>query len=516
VKNPFTIVKNLIPNLKKYWNKPGEGRYLSIKEVACFGAGGMGVYMICSVMGTLITAFKIPEVYGIDVIHGQIIFMIATTAGLFAQPIFGKLLHKTKTKWGKYKPYILFMTPIIGAVLIAATWLPDPNNSQEIHRAIQAYVTCVPALILFNVYNNLFNMMPAVITPNQQERADIWSPVGLIVNFVPSVFNVVNGLVRGAILKANPNGEFWAYRIFGVAAVAFSLVLILLMLKVKERVYETEKKVEKIKISEGIRLVLKNKPLIILTIALTLGCLRGVVESSAEILGRLRYAETFADAATIYGTLTLVTGFAATPNMILLPLFMRKFNNRTIMLAWQIFNTAAYIVLAIIGTANLAIGTQSVIVLTALRFCAGFNAMGSLIPLMLSEIYDYQQWISGKRLEGFIQTFAYAAVGFVSQIATFIPIIIQRQIGYNPSDYFNMEKTSVDPAVLSRATEYFDIALWISIISGILMIAVLLFYNLDKKKYAQIIADLKERKVNVIDGETVEAASGEGAEVLAG
>jgi Na+/melibiose symporter-like transporter len=511
------MVKGLVSSLKKYWNKPGEGRYLSIKEVACFGAGGMGVYMICSVMGTLITAFQIPKVYGIDVWHGQIIFMIATTAGLFAQPIFGKLLHKTKTKWGKYKPYILFMTPIIGAILIGATWLPDPNNSQEIHRAIQAYVTCVPALILFNVYNNLFNMMPAVITPNQQERADIWSPVGLIVNLVPSIFNLINGWVRSAIKASyGDDAEFWAFRLFGVVSVIFSIVLVLLILRVKERVYETEEKVEKIKISEGLKLVAQNKPLIILTIALTVGCLRGVAEGSADILGQITYAATFKEGMEIFSTLTLITGFAATPNMILLPLFTRKFNNRTIMLAWQIFNTAAYIVLAIIGTANLQIGIQSIVVLTGLRFCAGFNAMGSLIPLMLSEIYDYQQWKTGKRLEGFIQTFAYAVVGFVSQLAMFIPVYVQKAIGYDPSKYFNNERVDVPQEILNRATEYFDIALWISIISGILMIAVLLFYNLDKKKYAQIIADLKERKVNIVDGEKVEGASGEGAEALAG
>jgi Na+/melibiose symporter-like transporter len=507
VKNPIKAVKGLGANLKKYWSKPGEGRYLSIKEIACFGAGGMGVYMLSTLMGTIITAFKIPEVYGIDVWHGQIIFIIATTAGLFAQPIFGKLLHKTRTKWGKYKPYIIFMTPVIGAILIAVSWLPDPNNSQEIHRVIQAYLSCVPALILFNVYNNLFNMMPAVITPNQQERTDIWSPVGLIVNFVPSIFNLVNGWVRSAIMtNFGSEYEFWAYRLFGVVLVSFGVVLVLLMLKVKERVYETEKKVEKIKILEGLKLVAKNKPLIILTIALTLGCLRGVVESSAEMLGRLKYAETFADGMAIFSTLTLVTGFAATPNMILLPLFTRKFNNRTIMLAWQILNTAAYIVLAIIGTANLQIGTQSIIVLTALRFCAAFNAVGSLIPLMLSEIYDYQQWKTGKRLEGFIQTFAYAAVGFVSQLATFIPVFIQSKIGYNPSDYFATERANVPQEVLNRATEYFDVALLISIASGVLMIGALLFYNLDKKKYAQIIKDLKERKVNVVDGEKVETA----------
>ncbi|MDR2090354.1 MAG: MFS transporter [Clostridiales bacterium] len=491
----------MFSSLKKYWSKPGEGRYLSIKEIACFGGGGMGIYLVSAVMGTFISAFKIPEIYSIGVEHGQIIFFIASTAGLFAQPLFGKLLHKTKTKWGKYKPYLMFMAPVVGVFVLAATWLPDPNNSQEGLRALQAYLTCVPALILYNVWINLFNMMPAVITPNQQERSDIWSPIGLIINLAPSLFNPLSMWFRSSILGSDPSKEFLVIRFMGAVSVAFSIVLVMLMLKVKERVYETEKKVEKIKISEGLKLVLQNKPLMILTLALTLGCLRSVADMSSETIGRLRYAETFKDGLEIFGTLTLVTGFAATPNMIILPLLARKFNNRTIMLGWQIFSTLSYVALAAVGSANLQVGLQSTIVLTAAKFCAGFNAIGSLIPLMLSEIYDYQQWKTGKRLEGFIQTFAYAVVGFVSQIAMFIPVAIQKHIGYNPKDYFNVERESVAPEVLARATEYFDIALLISAVSGILMILALLFYNLDKKKYAQIMAELKARKLNTVDGE---------------
>ncbi|MDR2047304.1 MAG: MFS transporter [Clostridiales bacterium] len=508
--NPINKVKDALNGVKKYWSRPGEGRYLSIKEIASFGAGGVGVYCLVSMMGLVIGVAKVPELYGIDPIHGTIIFLIASVAGLAAQSVFGKVLHTTKTKWGKYKPYLLFMAPLIGLLIIASAYVPQFESAAG--RAVYVYLTWIPTLILFNVWNNLFNMMPAVITPNQQERTDMWAPIGLIVNFAPSIFNVVFPIIKGAL--ADIHKEYLAYRFFSIAVVGLGIVLIFFILKVKERVYETEKKVEKIKITEGLKLVLKNKPLIILTIALMLGCLRAVVEMSSETMARLQYAETSREALAIYGALSMVVGFAATPNMILLPLLTRKFNNKTIILGWQVINTLAYVVLAVIGVGNLAVGAESATVLTVVRFFAAFNALGSLLPLMLSEIYDYQQWKTGKRLEGFIQTLAYSAVSLVSQVAMFLPVLIQNAMGYTPNDYFNKGRTEVPADALSKAINYYDISLWISVISGALLITVLLFYNLDKKKHAQIIRDLKERAVNVISGERESADGCDGAEAV--
>jgi Na+/melibiose symporter-like transporter len=125
-----------------------------------------------------------------------------------------------------------------------------------------------------------------------------------------------------------------------------------------------------------------------------------------------------------------------------------------------------------------------------------FNAVGSLLPLMLAEIYDYQQWKTGKRLEGFIQTFAYAVVLMATQFALLIPAVIQAKMGYTPNTYFDKEVHQVTNAEIKTALDYYKTALIISIISGALFILVMLFYNLDKNKYEKIMAELKEKNLN--------------------
>ncbi|MDR2266183.1 MAG: MFS transporter [Christensenellaceae bacterium] len=487
---------NPIKSIKKYWKHPGEGRYLSIKEILFFGAGCLGVNFIITTANTLITSNQIPEIYGIDVIHGIIIFIIASSAGIFTQTAFGKLLHNTKpSKFGKYKRYLYLLVPLVGAFAVAATWLPQDFTEEQ--RVLFAYFTNIPTLVILNILSNTLNMMPSVITPNQQERTDVWSPVGIIINLAPTLFNVIKGPIRAHFLSRGQ--EYMTFRVMGIVGIVIGTALTLMLIKARERVYETKTNKEKVKLLEGLKSVVKNRPLMILTLALMLGSLRACVDIHSELIGRLRYGKTFEEGMQTFSMLTLVVGFAATPNMVLLPILTRKFNNRTILLGWQILNTTAFLTLAIIGYSNIPTGTTSAIVITIIRFFALFNAVGSLLPLMLSEIYDYQQWKTGKRLEGFIQTFSYAAVLMVTQLAFLIPVLIQRQLGFNPNNYFDKQIHEVSSATLKTATDYFDIAQWISVVSGILFIIVILFYNLDKKKYAEIVSELKSKNINKLD-----------------
>ena len=136
--------------IKKFWKEPPKGRHLNLKEILCFGGSAFGVSTLVTVVSGLITATQISELFGIDVIHGPYICLVASLLGLIIQPLFGKLLQNTQTKWGKYKPFIILMAPVFAAFAIAATWSPD--NIRELGfnatpKIIYAYCICTPTLI---------------------------------------------------------------------------------------------------------------------------------------------------------------------------------------------------------------------------------------------------------------------------------------------------------------------------------------------------------------------------------
>ena len=503
-------IKQLPPLIKRFWKEPlSKDRYLNLKEVLSLGGSAMGVSTIVCIVSSLLTASQISEVYGIDVIHGPYICLAASLLGLIIQPFFSKLLQSTHTRFGRYKPYIFLMAPIFAGLAIAATW--QPQNLDDNARVIYAYCICIPTLVMWNLFNNTFQMMPGVVTPNQQERTDAWAPIGLLVGFAPTIMNVIIGPIRSHFLSLGQ--EYMAYRYMGLICSVVGILLVMLLVKVKERVIATNSNNESVGVLEGLKMVLKNKPLLIFTLALILGCMRSTIEIDAQIMGKLRYASDIETGLTVFSSLTLITGFAVTPNMILLPLLTRKFNNRTIVMFWAFVIFLGYVILAIVGVQNIPQGTVSAVVLTLLRYIALFNGITSLQPLMLSEISDYQQVMTGKRLEGFVQMFAYTLVLVFTNIGYVVMAYVKQAMGYQPANYFNV--STVSDELMNTAINYYNLAFYVSAISAALMCLTMLFYKLDKKKHAEIVEQL--RKLSLAEGHNelaAEPAEGEAVQEL--
>lgn len=502
-------LRDAASKVSTFWKKAPEGRYLNLKEILCLGGAGLGVSFICNLINMYVTIGQLPLIYDMGdygTLHATIIYLVACVGGLLLTPVYGKAIQRTKSRWGRYKPYILFLAPCVSILGVFAVW--SPGGLQLTERIIYVYCLSIPTLLVWNLWFNTWNLFPGVITPNQQERVDIWSPIGLVMGFAPTVMNVLKDVFAGIW------GDVNAARIFGVTSCVVGMLCILLLTRVKERVFvtEAENKDNKIGALEGLKMVFKNKPLLILTLALTLGCMKGTIDTVWHIVARVKYAGDMATAAKIFGAVSMIVGFAATPNMLFLPLMTRKMNNRTIMIMWQAFNTGAYLILALIGFGNFEPGTTSAIVITALRFVASFNAIGSLQPLMLSEIGDYQQKLTGYRLEGFIQTIAYSFPMVITQLCALIPAVIQGRLGFNPNNYEIIpgESNVLSEELVSIADRYFDIAIWISVASGALMLLCLFFYTLDKKKHAMIIEELKSNSVN---SEEIEKSAADEAEI---
>lgn len=491
--------KVLWKKAKGFWNQAPQGRFLNLKEILCFGSTTLGVQFICCIVNMYVTIGELPKLYNMGdfgTLHATIIYIIANALGMIFSPIYANMVEKTHTKFGKYKPYILFVAPIVAMLGVLACW--NPQNLSTVEATIWCYCTCVPLLFIWNLWFNSFNMFPSVISPNQQERTDINAPLGLIGGFAPTVINFLKDIFAAIF------GDITGARVLGFTCVILGVICIIPLVKVKERVFVTndESKKEKIGIFKALKYIWKNKPLLVLTIALCLGCLRSTIDFAWGVLSRITYAESPVQAAVVFSATGLIVGFAATPNMILLPFLTRKFNNRTILLGWQGINTLGYFILAIVGMGpiNQIAGGWGATIVTVCRFMCCFHALGSLQPLVLSELTDNQQNLCGYRLQGYIQTMAYSIPLFVTQVLSLIPALIQGAIGYNPANYRIPEGATeafrYPQEVIDTAIQYGNIAAWISAVSCALMFIALIFYTFDKKKYAKVMDELKAKSVN--------------------
>lgn len=395
-----------------------------------------------------------------------------------------------------------------------AMWIPQYQN--ETSRIVYAYISCTPVIAISTFANNMYQTMPNIITPNSQERADIMTPVGLLVGAAPSIMQLIVGPMRAAF-KAEGQ-EFMAMRILGLVSVVVGSLCVLFIIKVKERVYELEGEnanEERVNVVTAAKMLVRNKPLIILAIALVLGSLREFWKQYLQIMVQIKFDEVIDTALNISGVPLTIIGFASTVAMLLLPLVTRKMSKHHIVIMFSALGLVAMTILSAVGFERFPVGTVSAVVLTILMFLASLNPTYLLIPVMLGEIADYQQAKTGKRLEGHLQNYLFTLPLLASQVFMLIGWYWQQSIGFEPNDYYDDTLISYTPEQQAIASEWFDAVFIISAVSMALLIIVLLFYPLTKKKHAEIAEMLKAQSVNLNDGtEPVLAAAGEGGELV--
>ena len=527
-------VTKLFSTVKAMWDKPLEGRFLNIKEIGAFGLYALGNSWIYNTIMLVITITYIPYFYGIDAIHGYIIYIGGSLINMFLVPLIGQAMEKKRTKWGRYKPYILFSLPLLALFTMMSMWAPQ--YSSKIDRVIYAYCSCVPVIAISTFANNMYQTMPNVITPNTQERADIMTPIGLIVGFAPTIMNIIVGPIRSAFMGQ----EYIAMRIIGAIAVVIGSLCVMFILKVKERVYELEDNnrelieaqeaaaraesgeggvageiaesetspaevkaaeaetargdAEKLSFAESMKLLFKNKPLWILFAALVIGSLREFWMQFQPLAIQLRFAATTTEALNISGIPNTVIGFGVTVSMLLLPFCTRKLNKNWIIIVFSCLSLLSTAILGFVGFENIPQGTTSAVVLTLLFFLARVNPTYLLIPVMLGDLADYQQYKTGRRLEGHIQNFIMVIPVLMSFVFMLCGWVWQQDIGFEPSNYTDIE---VVPQYLQDiATEWFTAAFLLSAASILGMIVILMFYPLSKKKVEEVTAALRGASVN--------------------
>ena len=538
-------VAKLFSTVKAMWDKPLEGRYLNLKEILSFGVYSLGNSWIYNTIMLVITITYIPYFYGIDAIHGYTIYIAGSLINMLLVPLIGQAMERRRTKWGRYKPYILFSLPILALFTMMSMWAPQYN--EPVDRTIYAYCSCVPVIAISTFANNMYQTMPNVITPNTQERADIMTPIGLIVGFAPTIMNVIVGPIRSAFLGE----EYMAMRIIGAIAVVIGSVCVMFILKVKERVYEIEDKNRElldaqtdaepgaeaaperaeevsVAVTEGkvasfkekraarkaaraaekaspdyisfaasMKLLFKNKPLWILFAALVIGSLREFWMQFQPLAIQLRFAETTKVALEISGIPNTIIGFGVTVAMLLLPFCTRKLNKNWIIILFSCLSLLSTAILGFVGFENIPQGTTSAVVLTILFFLARVNPTYLLIPVMLGDLADYQQLKTGRRFEGHIQNFIMVIPVMMSFVFMLCGWVWQQQIGFEPSNYTDLVVVPQDLQAI--ATKWFDAAFLLSAASILGMIIILMFYPLSKKKVEEVTAALRGASVNATE-----------------
>ena len=457
-----------------HWNRPAKGNFVSYKELVNYAVGGVGknlvlylmTYMALSASNTLIGS-----TIGIRPLHLQYMSIIQTLAGIFFAMIRGKWVDNTRTRMGKFRPFIAFMG--IPLVVMALIYLFLPFEQMTYNdKLIWTFVFALCISMFQPLLMDTYTELGSVITPNSNERARLLTISILIASFAPTVYNFIVPLILNWTGLTYTNIETYRYIVasFAVLGVGFNLFA---AFGCKERVITSKSYTQKVGLIEGMMGIYKNKYWWIKQIATIIGFL----ESSFSVIFGWMYIYGTQDMVQ-YSLLTTVYGTASTIAMVITPMLLRKLGNRGILLFHNVAN----------------IGCLSLMFLVYknpfLFFCcmylnAVFNQLQLVYdPVLNAEVKDYQQFLTGKRVDFLLASAATITVPITLGTGLVIPFV------YEAMGITTNYDILYDPQVRNNM---FNMLCMLSIIGSVLNLVPFFFYRLSREKHNMIVQVLRRR-----------------------
>ena len=440
--NVFKKVGGLVTDFFKHWNTPPkEGYYLSNKEFIAYSIGGMGVQG----MGILVQYFAITMgvhlalVYNFDAMIVQYTTWIVAILTLFRAPIVGWIMDNTNTKWGKYRPYLLFM----GFVSVALYWLlafvPDwfmPDNALEhttksLWLVIGTYqVILFLATIAYGFYSFGRVGLAQVITPNTNERTKLYSVGGVIDSLGPSIVQMFFPLIATGIYGQagsvygdefgqmtsdqirniglrltygmdNINTYKVVFPIVGLVCVAISLVM---FFGTKERIIQEKKVKEKIGFLTGAKEAMKNKYFWLFNVSNVLAFGRLLIFTATNYVCLYMLGGTLGGA--MRGIMPTLASVGFVPGMLFSPIIQKKLGKKNMTLISFVGSTVISALLLVLFIFGYNWSVTPWIFFVGVFVHNLFIALWTVTkPAMMADYCEYQQWKTGKRLDGYMQQY---------------------------------------------------------------------------------------------------------------
>lgn len=216
------------------------------------------------------------DVFGIDAAVAGTMFLITRLWDAVNDPIMGIIADRTNTRWGKYRPYLLWMAipyGICGYLLFAS---PDLESAGKI---LYAYVTYSMMMMAYTAINVPYSSLMGVLSPSSHART-IASNFRFIGAYGGGL--LVSMYVRGLVEKLGGGNELLGFQYtMGLFAVTSIILFWITFLTTKERVRPPEG--QKQNVAEELKELIRNRPWVILFFASVFSTTFIVIRDSVTI-----------------------------------------------------------------------------------------------------------------------------------------------------------------------------------------------------------------------------------------
>ncbi|KWX74419.1 sodium:solute symporter [Paenibacillus riograndensis] len=440
---------------------------LSLLEKVSYGLGDTASNLIYAVVTTYLT-FYFTDVYGIGAAAVGTLLLVARLVDMVDSPIFGILIDKTHTKWGKSRPWILWSCFPFTIVTILLFMGPELSASGKL---VYAYIFYIASNILYTAVNNPLTTLLPSLSSEIQERT------------VANSFRMFGGQLGGLLVNLTllplvaffgngdqQKGFFHTMILFGAVGLVMFLIT---FFNTRERVLDRSGG-KSLPVRESVKAIKGNMPWIAGVLIGVVFFILYVVKLSSGIYYityNLNQPDLVTTANTL-GSLTLV-------GIICVPFLTKKYSKKTLMIAGMAVSLLGQLIIYLGGDSTAMVLTGIVVGAVGLGLPVG------LLFALIADTVDYGEWKSGVRAQGLLASTASGiAIKLGSGLGGAIPAWLLAAGGY----VANQTQT---PTALRMIEISF---IWLPILLCIVSILILVFLYRWDKPHHEIVAELEARR----------------------
>ena len=464
---------------------------ISVVEKTAYGLGDMASNLFYQTF-TMFLLYFYTDVFGISAAAAGTMFLVVRMLDTFYDPLVGVLADRTKSKYGKFRPWILYTVVPFGVVGFLTFFTPEIATNAKL---VYAYITYTAMMFIYSTINVPYGALMAVMTSNSLERTSL-SAFRSISAFVGGL--IVQGFTLKLVnyfglLKTHANGsandQFGFSMTMGIYSVLAVIMFLTTFFLCKERVKPINEESNSLK--EDIKDLFKNVPWLILTLVGVMTCLYVAIRNGS-IIYYFKYYANNAGTANLFGfeigAEALISSFmvAGTAFSILGTVLLKP------MAAWM-GKKNVYILSMTFGTvlslAYFFLDKDQISLMFLFQALCNF-AVGPAMAMMWSmyaDTADYSELRTGRRATGLI----YSSANFAQKFGWSIGGAIA---GYLLAYFGFVANAPVTPETEKGVRILFSFmpAIW-----SLIAVVALFFYKLDEKKVIEInekLAQIKTKK----------------------
>ena len=434
-----------------------------------YGAGDLGFSLTSTIVGAYFLFF-LTDVVQIKPAVAGIAILIGKTWDWINDPLIGHISDRTRTRWGRRRPFLLFGAVPFALAFVMMWYIPpfESNVALAIYYAF-AYVVFDAAATF--VYMPYFALTPE-LTEDYDERTSLTSYRMFFSIFGSLLSFTIPLMIVGAFTPENASRVMIMAIIFGVLS---ALPLWLVFFNTEEKQVFAEQ--EKPKIIPALKAAYSNRPFVFGAIIylLTWICMDVI---QAILLFFIKYVLQMESQSELVMALIFVTGIIALP---LWEFASRKLGKRYAFAVGVAFLAVVLMVLISVG----ANAPFWVVVVLCVMAGIGVSAAHVLPWAILPDAIEWGEYKTGERHEGIFYSLITLMKKVASSVAIPLTAVMLDVTGYIPN------------SAQQPASALLGIRLLMGPVPAVLLTVAIIFaikYPLDRKDYAKVVEELEQRR----------------------